>query len=834
ESGAPAGDFAPTGGEFRFDVGALSRPARPWVNVLANPGFGAQISEAGGGYSWAVNSRLNMLTPWSNDAVADPAGEWFVLQDLRSLEAWSMTPSAAGDAESEYRVAHGQGYTVVSHRRGALDATVTWCVDAESAVKQVRVRLVNRGHRTMQLRLIGAAEWILGAQRGDRSSTHTHRARVRAAPAEDDVLEGGDAPVEGRATVLFCTQRDRSAGFGGGTAFFALAGAGEEPADWTCDRRELFDARGRAIVADHYGQASGCGLDPCAVLSTRLTVRAGDSIDRVFLLGYASSESAALALAEQAALVPPLRRLQHVRAKWDELLGAAVVRTPDPLFDALVNRWLLYQTIACRLWARAGFYQAGGAYGYRDQLQDAMALAWAAPALLRQQIVLAASRQFPEGDVQHWWHAPSGAGVRTHFSDDLLWLPHASAHYLATTGDASLLDERVPFLEGAAIPAGAEDAYYTPAVSEETATVFEHGARALDRSLAVGAHGLPLMGTGDWNDGMNRVGHEGRGESVWLAWFLCDLVARFAPIAEQRGEHERAGRWQQAAQGWHNALQAAGWDGEWYRRAFFDDGTPLGSRANAECRIDLIAQSWAVLSGAAPEAQARQAMAALDRELIDTEAGLVRLLDPPLQHGEPGAGYIQAYPPGVRENGGQYSHAGVWAVMAQAALGDGDAAYRYFTYLSPAHRSRRPDRAAAYRIEPYVMAGDVYSAPPYVGRGGRSWYTGAAAWMHRAAIESIFGISQRAGELVVRPCLPGTWDRAEVRLTRDGKTIRILFTRATSPPAVLAAAASARLLDVGETVHWSSLDAAVPLLVVVADAAGPLRDRAAAELAKAD
>ncbi|HEY4958504.1 MAG TPA: carbohydrate-binding protein, partial [Caldimonas sp.] len=614
-----SGDFAPAGGEFRFDVTALMRPARPWVNVLANPEFGAQISEAGGGYSWAMNSRLNQLTPWSNDAVADPAGEWFVLQDMRTMQAWSVTPSAAGDADSDYRVVHGQGYSVISHRRGALDVNVTWCVDSESAVKQVRVRLINRGHRTMQLRLVGIAEWILGAQRGDRSSTHTSMAVVAAAAASDDAPSSFDDASENarRATALFCTQRDRSAGFGAGTAFFALAGDSEDLADWSADRREMFDARGRVVVPDHYGQKSGCGFDPCAALSTRITLRAGDSLDRVFLLGYGASPDAAHALVAQAALVPPLRRLLQVRARWDELLGATVVRTPDPLFDAMVNRWLLYQTIACRLWARAGFYQAGGAYGFRDQLQDSMALTWTAPAMLRRQIVLAASRQFAAGDVQHWWHAPTGAGVRTHFSDDLLWLPYTCAHYLRATGDDALLDEAVPFLEGAEIPVGAEDAYYAPTISEETASVFEHCARTIDRSLRVGAHGLPLMGTGDWNDGMNRVGHEGRGESVWLAWFLCDVVQGFAPIAERRGEHERAARWQQAERGWRKAVQDAGWDGAWYRRAFFDDGTPLGSSANAECRIDLIAQAWAVLSGAAPATFARQAMASLERELVD-------------------------------------------------------------------------------------------------------------------------------------------------------------------------------------------------------------------------
>ncbi|MEO8082117.1 MAG: glucoamylase family protein, partial [Caldimonas sp.] len=747
---APTGDFAATSGEFRFDVAALMRPTRPWVNVLANPDFGTQLTESGGGYSWALNSRLNQLTPWSNDPVADAPGEWFLLQDLRTMACWSVTPSSAGDSELTYRVAHGQGYSTIGHRRDSLEVNVSWCVDRVLSVKQVHLRLVNRGPRTMQLRAVGVVEWVMGAQRGDRATTCTAMTHVQSATNDgrgSPVDTGADVETKTTSTGLFCTQRDRSAGFGDGTAFFALAGAGIDAIDWTCDRRESFDARGRIVVPDHYGQASGVGLDPCAALAGRLTLRAGDSADCVFVLGFGTSPAAARELAERAVAVPPLERMQAVRARWDALLGATVVRTPDPLFDVLVNRWLLYQTIACRLWARAGFYQAGGAYGFRDQLQDAMALAWTAPHLLREQILLSASRQFPEGDVQHWWHAPTGAGVRTHFSDDLLWLPHACLHYIEATGEQAILDEPVAFIEGAAIPEGAEDAYYVPTPSVQRATLFEHCARAIDRSLAVGGHGLPLMGTGDWNDGMNRVGHEGRGESVWLAWFLADLVPRFAPFAAGRGENGRAATWQAAARGWGDALQSAGWDGAWFRRAYFDDGSPLGSAGNAECRIDLIAQAWAVLSAAAPEPLAAQAMASLDARLVDHDAGLVRLLDPPLADAQPSAGYIQAYPPGVRENGGQYSHAGVWAVMAHARRGDGDAAYRYFTYLSPAHRSSDPARAGAYAIEPFVMAGDVYGAPPYVGRGGWSWYTGSAAWMHRAAIESLFGLSRRGDSI---------------------------------------------------------------------------------------
>ena len=779
---------------------------------------GRRLSEGGGGYSWAVNSRLNMLTPWSNDPVADPPGEWLLLQDTKTLQTWSIAPGAAGAAEAEYRISHGQGYSVFSHRRGALDVNVTWCVDADSAVKQVRIRLVNRGHRTLQLRVIGVTEWILGANRADRGTTHTRMASCRAAPSADAGAPRASeaAEPERRMTALFCTQRERSGGFGGGTAFFGLAGDGEELMDWTCDRRESFDARGRLVVPDQYGQTSGAGLDPCAAIATRVQVRAGESIDRVFLLGWAASPEAARMLAERAAMVPALRRMQQARARWDELLGGTMVRTPDPLFDAMVNRWLLYQTLSCRLWAKAGFYQAGGAYGFRDQLQDSMALAWTAPKMLRQQIVLSASRQFPEGDVQHWWHAPTGAGVRTHFSDDLLWLPYAALHYLQATADASLLDERISFLEGIAVPPEAEDAYYSPEISSEEATLYEHCARAIDHSLRVGVHGLPLMGSGDWNDGMNRVGHEGRGESVWLAWFLCDIVRRFAPVAEQRGESERAARWRAAMRGWLAALQRAGWDGAWYRRAFFDDGSPLGSSAEEECRIDLIAQAWAVLSRAAPEAFAERAMQALDERLVDREAGLLKLLDPPLRFAQPSAGYIQAYPAGVRENGGQYSHAGVWAAMAQAQRGDAEAAYRYFSYLSPAHRSRHPTRGPAYEIEPYVMAGDVYTAPPYVGRGGWSWYTGSAAWMHRAAIESIFGFAQHGDELSFTPCLPAGWNDAEIVLTREDRKLRVLFARAgDSAPAELASAYSARLLGIGERLRWSTLAAGACYLVLL-------------------
>ena len=814
-----AGNFVAESGEFRFDVATDVRPQRPWINVMANPSFGAQLSEAGGGYSWALNSRLNQITAWSNDPVGDPASEWFLLQDVRTRQVWSLTPSASALADVVYRVSHGQGYSVISHHRGDIEVAVSWCVDPAVSVKQVRVRLINRGHRPQHLRVVAVAEWLMGANRADRNTVYT---RMHSQSLADNGVIDADArpnaPATRKLCALLATQRDRAAGFGNGCAFLALTHASDEIIDWTCDRRECFNANGQAILPDKFAAGSGASLDPCAALSTRVTLSPGETTERVFLLGYGDTPATASALAAQAAAMPATERMEQVRDHWDQLLGSTRVVTPDPLFDALVNRWLIYQTVSCRMWAKAGFYQAGGAIGFRDQLQDSMALAWAAPNLLRQQIVTAASRQFAEGDVQHWWHAPTGAGVRTHFSDDLLWMPYAIVTYLRATGDVGVLDEAVPFIEGDAIAQGAEDAYYTPRVSATSASIYEHAARTIDRSLKVGVHGLPLMGTGDWNDGMNRVGHQGKGESVWLGWFLCQVVADFAPVARARGDHERAELWEAAATGWKAALSGAAWDGGWFKRAFFDNGQALGSHENAEARIDLIAQAWSVLSGAAPERLQRQAMVAVETHLVDHKAGLIRLLDPPLQHAEPSAGYIQAYPPGIRENGGQYSHGAVWALMAQARIhaqyqeahsGDADAAdaaYRYFCYLSPAHRSQNPQYGKAYAIEPYAVAGDIYTQAPNLGRGGWSWYTGAAGWLHRAAVESIFGLQQEATRLRFTPCLPSHWNEAELTLSRGGRRMRFILLRVQMGDADDAAAKrQAKRLLPGDWLGWNEL-----------------------------
>ncbi|MGJ7508045.1 GH36-type glycosyl hydrolase domain-containing protein [Variovorax sp. GT1P44] len=775
---APQGGFDAASGEFRFEVDVNRRTVRPWVNVIANASFGFQISESGTGYTWAINSRLHQVTPWSNDPVQDPAFEHYLLQDLDTGELFPLTPAGRGVVAARHRVRHGQGYTVFEclHRNVVLETT--FFADRDERMKLVHVAVRNEGIGARRMRAVAMVEWQLGAARGERRTVHTWKPE--------------DLPA------VFGQQRESSAGFGGSTGFVQLAGL-QGATQWTCDRSEFFAGRGAIELPETLGGRGGSGLDACAAIAGEFSLAAGEGATFSFMLGHADDPEAAMQLARRWQQRDVPEALALARGFWDDLLGRLQVRTPDPLFDAMVNRWLMYQTLVCRLWSKAGFYQAGGAFGFRDQLQDAMAFAVTDPARLREQILVNAARQFAEGDVQHWWHMPGGAGVRTHFSDDLLWLPYAASHYVEVTADRSVLDEIVPFVEGPEIPAGAEDAYYAPQVSSRTASLYEHSARTIDRSLATGVHGLPLMGTGDWNDGMNRVGHEGRGESVWLAWFLCSVVERFAPFARARGELGRAQRWLEARQGWINALHAAGWDGAWFRRAFFDNGAPLGSSANDECRIDLIAQAWSLLSGASDQQHTTQALASMKQHLHDEEHGLMRLLHPPLAHSTNNPGYIQAYPPGVRENGGQYSHAAVWALMAQALEGDIEAAWKTFEGLSPAHRARHPEHGPLYELEPYVMAGDVYGAAPYAGRGGWSWYTGSAAWMHRAAVETLLGLTMRGDQLSLTPRGPKDWAGFEITLRLAGKTFTLQHGNPPEP------SKPTHHITIGEWIIWRVL-----------------------------
>ena len=775
------GHFDADSGEFRFDVDARHRTPKPWVNVIANANFGFQVSEAGTGYTWAGNSRMHQLTPWSNDPIQDPAFEHYLLQDVDTREMLPLTPASNDGADARHRVCHGQGYSVFECTYRGMQLETTFFADRDDRMKVVQVHVRNQGATRRRLRALALVEWQMGAARGERRTVHSWK--------PDDL------------PAVFGQQRESSGGFGGSTAFVALAGL-NGAVQWTCERSEFFASHGRVEVPDALGRRAGSGLDACAAVATEFTLEAGQSVRFSFQLGHGVDANAALALARRWQQRDVPQALAEARGFWDELLGRLEVRSPDPLFDAMVNRWLMYQTLVCRLWSKAGFYQAGGAFGFRDQLQDAMAFALTDPARLREQILVNASRQFPAGDVQHWWHMPGGAGVRTHFSDDLLWLPYAASHYVEVSGDAGVLDELVAFIDGPAIPPGAEDAYYAPEIGTQLANVYEHGARAIDHSLATGAHGLPLMGTGDWNDGMNRVGHEGRGESVWLAWFLCSVVERYAPFAVARGEHERAETWQAARRGWIVALHSSGWDGAWFRRAFFDNGAPLGSSVNEECRIDLIAQAWSVLSGASDDAHTKQAMQSLEDQLHDKPAGLLRLLYPPLAHSENNPGYIQAYPPGVRENGGQYSHAAVWALMAQALSGDNEAAWESFEGLSPAHRAAHPVRGPLYELEPYVMAGDIYGAAPYVGRGGWSWYTGSAAWLHRASVETLLGLAVRGDRLCLTPRVPASWPGFEMTLRLEGRTLTLRYGETAE---ATSSALPAQRLAVGEWIDWRAL-----------------------------
>ncbi|MDY0745396.1 glucoamylase family protein [Paucibacter sp. R3-3] len=830
----PDGQFHPEHGAFSFQLSPTRRPSKPWINVLANPDFGCHVSELAGGYTWAGNSRMHQVTPWSNDPLIDPPGEWLLLHDLDRGRVWALgrrlNEALASDVE------HGMGFTRITQRVDDLVVTLTWCVDVKAAVKQVQIQvaLEDGATKPRRLRLVAMAEWQMGSARQERLSLATRSMWLSTGP------EGAGLPQPARSLALLCTQLDHLGGFGNATAFLMLrppqgleAGAAQATTrpllqDWTCDRREFFDASGQLVLPGQMGQHAGSGLDPCAALAASMTPQPGQEAGVTMLLGHGADPAAAQALAAEAWNVDPAQRLKQQREQWPELLGAVKVHTPDPRFDALINHWLPYQTLVCRMWARAGFYQAGGAFGYRDQLQDAMALVTHAPQLLAEQIRRNAARQFPEGDVQHWWHEPGGAGVRTHFSDDRLWLPFAVALYVQRTGDLALLDEPHPFLVGREVPPGAEDVYETPGISEQTASLYEHAARAIDRSLANGVHGLPLFGTGDWNDGMNRVGHEGKGESVWLAWFLCKVVDDFLPLAMARHDAVRVRSWQAARLGWAQALDAKAWDGRWYLRAFFDDGTPMGSASRTECSIDLIAQAWAVLSKAGEPARARQAMASACSHLLDggsPTAPLVRLLDPPLQHELPYAGYIQSYPPGVRENGGQYNHGAVWALMAMAQLGQREPMWQMFTALSPAHRWMERRRGSVYAIEPYVMAGDVYTAPPWVGRGGWSWYTGSAGWLLRAGVESICGVTLCDGRIHVKPCLPAHWALAEVTIRHKGQPHRVIVCAdQLTMDSVLGEERSAVIGRVGEAIelsNWPEGSVQVVLASPVAPAAAP-------------
>jgi cellobiose phosphorylase len=735
-------------------------PPMPWSNVVSNERFGFLVTESGAGYTWASNSRQNKLTPWSNDPVSDPHGEALYIRDNATGRFWSPQPGPAPSG-SWCEVRHGMGWSRWLLRAEALEHEVTTFIGGEDPVRLTRIRISNRGSRERKLSLYSFARLVLG---------------VQPAEASRFVVATRDAQ-----TGVLLAQNPMSEDYRDQVAFSAVLKSPDSPGTSTTDRAEFVGRGGtmqtpRAVAegASLGNDGNGRAQDPCFAFEIPVTLAPRGEAEIVIAIGQGADREAALALVERYRSEERQKEsLEEVRTGWKDLTSALEVSTPSKSFDLMMNGWLLYQALSCRINGRSAYYQSGGAFGFRDQLQDSSALVYARPDLSRAQLLLHAAHQFPEGDVLHWWHPPHARGTRTRFSDDLNWLPYLTATYLGTTGDESVLDEKVSFVKARLLNEGEDETYLLPERTTETATVYEHCCLALDRSLTAGAHGLPLMGTGDWNDGMNRVGRLGRGESVWMAFFLVTILDLFTPVVEKRADWERLRRYRQYRQSLGSAIETSAWDGHWYRRAYYDDGAVLGSATSDECRIDAIAQSWSVLSGAASAERGRTAMNSLIEHLVDEEAGIIRLLWPPFDKTTHDPGYIKGYVPGIRENGGQYTHSAMWAIRALARLGDRERAMRYFEMVSPPARAR--DRAAAdvYKVEPYVIAADVYGVEPHLGRGGWTWYTGSAAWMYRTGIESLLGLTIEDGRLLrIKPCIPDSWPgfRLKYRLP-DRRTV---------------------------------------------------------------
>ncbi len=754
------GGFTQDGREYVIILEPGQHTPAPWVNVIANAHFGTLVSEAGSSYTWALNSHEYRLTPWHNDPVSDVSGEAIYIRDEESGAFWSPSPQPAR-GRNPYITRHGFGYSVFEYTQDGIVSEMSQYVATDAPVKFIRIKLANRSGRQRKVSVAACFDWVLGELRS-KSLLHV-------------VTE-----VDSASGALF-TRNPYNPDFGERVAFVDCS---ESERTYTADRTEFF-GRNRSPAnpaAMHRVRLSGrvgAGMDPCSAMQTHISLYDGQEREIVFIIGSAQNKEEARHLVHRFRSVPnAFQALNEVWDYWSQTLSAVYVQTPDLSVNFMANGWLLYQTLACRMWARTGFYQSGGAFGFRDQIQDAMALVHAQPRLLREHLLRAAAQQFKEGDVQHWWHPPIGRGVRTHFSDDLLWLPLAVSRYVNATGDTGVLLEQVPFLTSRPLRPDEESNYGLPEVSDEVGTLYEHGLRAIDHALRFGEHGLPLMGCGDWNDGMNLVGAQGKGESVWLAWFLIRVMNQYADIARRQGDGEIAQRLVREATQLRDRVEAVAWDGQWYRRAYNDAGDPLGSITSPECQIDSISQSWSVLSGQGDPQRSQTAMNSVDRLLVRREARLIQLLDPPFDQSDMNPGYIKGYVPGVRENGGQYTHAAIWAVMAFAQMGDVKRAWELFDLIDPVTHGDSAQAIATYRVEPYVVAADVYAMPPHVGRGGWTWYTGSASWMYRLITESLLGLELRNNKLYFSPCIPSDWSSYMIhyrfRQTHYHITIRIL------------------------------------------------------------
>ncbi len=724
-------------GEYVIDLAPGQVTPAPWSNVIANEQFGFLVTERGGGYTWVRNSRENRLTPWSNDPISDPPGEVIYLRDQDSGMLWSPTIPPAG--HGPIRIRHGFGYSSFSQQSAGIASELRLSVAADQPVKFYRLHLKNTSDKQRSLSVTLYVEWVLGVFRAEMAPYIVTSFDQQS----EALLARNTYNTEFGPQIAFLASSERNITIGGDRVeFIGRNGDLNHPAALNGD-----PLRGRV----------GAGFDPCGAIQCAIELAPNQERELVFLLGQAADIDQVRELIERyREPVAAANAEQQATERWQSLLGQVQVQTPQPELDLLLNGWLLYQTLVCRIWARSAFYQSGGAYGFRDQLQDVMALVDGMPDVAHAQILRASSRQFLAGDVQHWWHPPTGRGVRTRFSDDYLWLPFVVHHYITTTGDMAILDETTPFLEGRALNPDEAEYYDLPSISSEHGSCYEHCVRAIDYALGrIGAHGLPLMGAGDWNDGMNMVGHDGRGESVWVGWFLHINLEQFAPIALQRGDNQRATRYQTAARLLQEALEQHAWDGEWYLRAFFDDGTPLGAAGSSECKIDSLPQSWAVIAGSGDAARARRAMNAVSEHLVDHDAGLIKLFTPPFDRASHDPGYIQGYVPGVRENGGQYTHAAIWVIWAYAMLGDGAQVGKLLKLINPILHTQA--NADIYKVEPYTIAADVYAAPRHVGRGGWTWYTGSAGWFYRLGIEMVLGLRRIGNTLTLLPCIPPEW-----------------------------------------------------------------------------
>lgn len=738
------GGFTHDGREYVMILGPEMATPAPWSNVMANPNFGTLVTESGGSYTWAENCHEFRLTTWYNDPVCDTSGEAFYIRDEESGRFWSPTPLPARGA-MPYVSRHGFGYSVFEYTEDGISSELTIFVDTEQPVKYALFKLRNNSGRTRRISITGYAELVLGELR-NRTMMHV----VTEMDSRTGTLLARNpynTEFAGRVVFMDCSEPTRRV---------------------TADRTEFFGRNGTpadpaAMARSRLSGKVGAGLDPCAAMQTTIELADGQESEVVFILGCGATESEARHLAQRCRTVGAAHEsLARVYEFWNKTLGTVYVETPEPALNMLANGWLLYQVLSCRYWARTGYYQSGGAYGFRDQLQDVMALLHAAPWLMREHILRAAAHQFKEGDVQHWWHPPSGRGVRTHFSDDYLWLPYVTCRYVLSLKDTGILDERVPFLEGRPIRPDEESYYDLPSQSEEVGTLYEHCVRAIKNGLRFGDLGLPLMGCGDWNDGMNLVGEKGKGQSVWLGFFLYDVLMKFSKIAEMRNDQAFARLCIEEAEKLRQNIEANAWDGQWYRRAYFDNGEPLGSKENPECQIDSLPQSWGILTGAADPERAKSAMQAVDTRLVRRDANLIQLFDPPFDKSHLNPGYIKGYVPGVRENGGQYTHAAVWTIMAFAEMGHHERAWELFHMINPVNHGANRETIDIYKVEPYVVAADVYGVHPHTGRGGWTWYTGSAGWTYRLIVESLLGLRLEVDRLRFEPVLPATWKEYKI------------------------------------------------------------------------